>query len=107
MRDRGMIKWQPFDSVTSSRKMVQHIMYEKEKMAKPVLSQEQLIEIQEKIWEGYHSQVPLRIVYFFKGRYQVKQNLLILDIQVNQKRILFEDSSSLYFEQIIRVTNNL
>lgn len=103
MSDRGMIKWQPFDSLTSSKKMVQHILHEKEKIPKPVLSEEQLREIQEKLWEGYHNQLNLRITYFFQGKYQVKQNVLILEIQVNQKRILFEDSSFLYFDQIIHV----
>jgi len=105
MKDRGMIKWQPFDSVTSSKKMIQHIMNEKSKIKKPVLSQEQLEDIQNKIWEGFHSQIPLRIIYFFDGRYQVKQNILISDIQLGFKKILFEDHSSLYFDQIIRVTN--
>ncbi|MCI8575904.1 MAG: YolD-like family protein [Bacilli bacterium] len=106
MRDRGMIKWQPFDSLTSSKQMVQHIMNEKNKVSKPVLSQEQMQEIEERICEGFHSQIPLRIIYYFKGRYQVKQDLLILDILPGQKKILFEDHSSLYFDQIIRVTSN-
>lgn len=105
MKDRGMIKWQPFDSLTSSKKMVQHILQEKNKIAKPILSQEQFEEIEAKIWEGFHSRIPLRIIYFFSGRYQVKQNLLIIDIQLGVKRILFEDHSSLYFDQIIRVTS--
>ena len=38
MKDRGIIKWQPFDSLTSSKNMVQHILSEKEKIKKPVLS---------------------------------------------------------------------
>ena len=28
MKDRGMIKWQPFDSVFSSKKMIQNILIE-------------------------------------------------------------------------------
>ncbi len=104
MSDRGMIKWMPFDSVSSSKKMVQSILSEKSKIPKPKLSEEQLQELEEKIWEGFHNQIPLRIVYFFRGRYQVKQNLLILEIQIAHKCIRFEDQSILYFDQILKVS---
>lgn len=102
--DRGMKKWMPFDSVTSSKQMVQHIIEEKSKVSRPSLSEEQKEEIERTIWEGFHNQVPLRIVYFFRGRYQVKQNLFILDIQLIDKKIILDDYSSLYFDQIIRVS---
>ena len=104
MSGRGMRKWMPFDSVASSKKMVQSILSEKSKVSKPNLSEEQLKELEEKVWEGFHNQIPLRIVYFFRGRYQVKQNLLILEIQTVQKRIRFEDQSILYFDQILYVS---
>jgi len=104
MKDRGMIKWQPFDSVTSSKQMVQSILKEKSKVPKPNMSEEQMQEIEEKITEGFHTQSPLRIVYFWHGRYQVKQNLMILEIIPNQKKIIFEDHSFLYFEQILTVS---
>lgn len=103
MSDRGMIKWMPFDSVSSSKKMVQSILSEKSKVKKPNLSEEQLEELEQKIWEGFHNQIPLRIVYFFRGRYQVKTNLLIIEIQTTQKWIRLEDHSILYFDQILRV----
>lgn len=106
MRDREMIKWLPFDSVISGKKMVQNIMYEKSKLAKPKLSEEQLLDLEQKIWEGFHNGIPLRIVYYFKGRYQVKSNAIIFDIQVSEKKIYFTDHSSLYFDQILRITAN-
>lgn len=104
MSDRGMIKWVPFDSVTSSKDMLRHIVKEKNRILKPILSEEQLREIEEKIWEGYHNQIPLQIVYYYKGRYQSKNGLSILEIQMNQKRIIFQDYSILYFDQILQVS---
>lgn len=104
MSDRGMIKWLPFDSVTSSKKMVHSIMKEKNKITKPVLSEEQIKEIERGILEGFHNQNILRIVYFYRGSYQIKQGL-ILDLQENQKKIILEDHSSLYFDQIVQVIN--
>lgn len=87
MNDRGIKKWMPFDSVTSSKKMVQHILEEKNKVSRPCLSDEQKEEIERQIWEGFHNQVPLRIVYFWHGRYQVKQNLIIADINSTLKKL--------------------
>lgn len=103
MRGRGMIKWMPFDSLSSSKIMVQTILKEKSKVQKPLLSEEQLQELEAKMWEGFHNGIPLRIVYYFHGRYQVKQNLLIVEIEANKKRIRFEDQSYLYFDQILRI----
>ncbi len=103
MSDRGMMKWQPFQSVCSSKKMVQHILEKKGKVKKPVLSEEQLKELEMRIWEGYHSQMELCIIYFFHGLFQVKKNIFISQILVGQKKILFSDGTSLFFDQIIQV----
>lgn len=104
MRDRGMIKWMPFDSVTSSKKMVQNILLEKSKVSKSHLSEEQILEIEEKVWEGFHNQIPLNIIYYYQGQYRKKQNLLILDLQMDKKRMILEDHSILYFDQITGVS---
>lgn len=101
MKDRGMIKWQPFDSVFSSKKMVQNVIWEKSKVSKPCLSEEQMAEIEEKIWEGFHNQVRVTICYFFQNQYYKKQNMIISAIQLAQKRLLLSDHSLLYFDQII------
>ncbi len=103
MKDRGMIKWQPFQSVCSGSKMVLHILEKKNQCSKPILSEEQLRELENKLWEGYHNQMELCIVYFFQGKFQKKENILISKILVGQKKILFLDGSSLYFDQIIQV----
>lgn len=104
MKDRGMIKWMPFNSVSSGKKMVQHILFEKSKVEKPRLSEEQMIELEEKILESLHNEIPLRVVYYFHGRYQVKQNTFVLKIETNKKRIRFSDQSILYFDQILRIS---
>lgn len=104
MSDRGMIKWMPFDSVISSKKILHHITKEKNRVLKPILSEEQLREMEEKIWESVHNQIPLRIIYFYDGRYHRKEGLQILEIQTNRRKIIFQDYSTLYFDQIIQVS---
>ncbi len=103
MSDRGMIKWLPFDSLTSSKEMVSRILERKNYKTKPAMSEEQMLEIQEKLWEGYHNQMNLNIWYYYRGQYLLKEHLTILSIQVNQKRIVLEDHSILYFDQILKI----
>ena len=40
--DRGMIKWQPFNSVYSSKKMMNSILKEKSKKEMPILSSDEI-----------------------------------------------------------------
>ena len=63
-----------------------------------------MMEIEAKLWEGFHNQVPISIRYFFHSQYLEKQNVMISAIQVAQKRMLLSDHSLLYFDQIIDIT---
>lgn len=103
MKDRGMIKWMPFDSVVSSKKVVQSIIQEKSKVLKPILSEEQMTEIENRLWEGFHNQITIHISYYFQGTIR-KKDSIILCIQRNEKKIIFKDYSYLYFDQILNVS---
>ena len=41
MHDRGMIKWMPFNSVVSSKEIINSILKDKSKISMPILSEEQ------------------------------------------------------------------
>ena len=53
--DRKMIKWEPFNSVISSSKMIKDVLKEKEKIKKPILSEEQLLLINNQILEYFQT----------------------------------------------------
>lgn len=103
MKDRGMIKWMPFDSLTSSKQVVQTILKEKNKVLKPVLSEEQMLEIENRLWEGFHNQMIVHVSYYFRGRILNKDSI-ISSIQKNSKKIIFKDYSFLYFDQILKIS---
>ena len=44
--ERGIIKWMPFNSVISSKEVVNSILKEKSKIKMPILSEEQVINIE-------------------------------------------------------------
>lgn len=103
MRDRGMIKWVPFDSVTSSKQVVQAILKKKEYVAKPCLSEEQMEEMERRLQEAFHNQVIVHVSYYYRGKILCKDSL-ILSIQKNEKGIIFQDHTILYFDQILKVS---
>ena len=62
IHDRGMVKWQPFDSLLSSKKVAREIIKEKNKVAMPTLSEDQLLNIEEKVLEAYYNGETVRLV---------------------------------------------
>lgn len=102
MRDRGMVKWLPFESVVSSKTVLKDILNEKEKIKKPVLSLEQLEDIQISLWDAFHTQSEISITYYWNG-FIKKKEAFILEVIPSFKKVLFSDHSQLYFEQILKI----
>ena len=102
IHDRGMVKWQPFDSLLSSKKVAKEIINEKSKVAMPTLSEDQLLNIEEKVLEAYYNGETVRLVYYRKGTYYTK-NSLIKYIDKYKKQLILNDGSILYFKQIVKI----
>lgn len=102
IHDRGMIKWQPFDSLLSTKKVAKEIISEKSKVAMPTLSEDQLLNIEEKVLEAYYNGETVRLVYYRKGTYYTKTSL-IKYIDKHKKQLILNDGSILYFKQIVKI----
>ena len=46
-KDRGMIKWMPFNSLINSNEIVKSLIHEKSKITKPIISEEESKNIEE------------------------------------------------------------
>ena len=102
MNDRGIIKWQPFDSLFSSAEIKDFINKKNNIIKKPILSEDQKIFKEEKILEAYHENIMANITIFSNNRiYQINKKILKI-IFVN-KKILFHDHTYIYFDQIINI----
>ena len=55
MHDRGMIKWMPFNSVVSSKEIINSILKDKSKISMPILSEEQKNVNEQKLLIAYYS----------------------------------------------------
>lgn len=102
IHDRGMIKWQPFDSLLSTKKVAKEIINEKSKVAMPTLSEDQLLNIEEKVLEAYYNGETVRLVYYRKGTYYTKTSQ-IKYIDKYKKQLILNDGSILYFKQIVKI----
>ena len=99
--DRGMIKWQPFDSVVSSKSVVKSLIKEKSKIEKPILSEEEMMEIEEKIIEAYYLQENVT-VQIFKDGFLTTLTGKIKKID-HISKIVYLNSTRIFFRQIIHI----
>lgn len=102
MHDRGMIKWQPFSSVVDTNILINSILIEKKKIAKPVLSNDQLHILNELLVESFYNQNKIKIIYF-KNNLSYKVEGIITSIDVNNKIIRIDNKIKLHISQILQI----
>ena len=94
MHDRGMIKWMPFNSVVSSKEIINSILKDKSKISMPILSEEQKDVNEQKLLIAYYSKSKINISYYQNGNSYIKK------IDFTYHKIYFENNTIL-FDQIV------
>ncbi len=102
MNDRGMIKWAPFNSVINGSQVIKEIKFEKSKINKPILSEEQIANLEEKIITAYAGNSVIKL-YFYKN-----EHINIIDGKITKldsvnKKIIINNKTSIYFNNIIDI----
>ena len=103
MIDRGFIKWQPFNSLTNSKTVLESLKSQ-EKLKKPNLFPEEIAKITEEILTAYYSKSEITIIYYENTLYK-KITTLIIDINRSYKTIKLKNGKIINFNQIIHVFN--
>lgn len=98
--NRGMIKWQPFSAVASGTYMINNVLKEKNKIKKPILSEDQKIELQNKMVDSYNNQEKIIVKYFRDGRLYTLEGK-ITEIDINKHRISINNHFWVFFSQIV------
>lgn len=94
-------KWMPFNSLFNGNE-------EKKKLGdnfkknKPILSDEQLEGIENKIIEAFTEQIPVTIIHFKKYDY-METNGFITKINSVKKNITIDNNETIYFINIIDI----
>lgn len=102
MKDRGMIKWQPFESLVSSKEVINSLLVVKNKIAKPTLSIDQLENINELVFESYYNQSIISIRYFQNNAINTIKGQ-ITAINQNSKIIFINNTLKLHISQILQI----
>ncbi|MBE6139939.1 MAG: YolD-like family protein [Firmicutes bacterium] len=101
-KDRGFIKWQPFDSVISSKEIIKSLLKDKSKIPKPIISEEEKQKIEQNIIEAYYTCCDINIHYYKNGFiYECFSKIKKID-QIN-KIIYLNNNSKLLFHQIVSI----
>ena len=102
IHDRGMIKWQPFDSLTNSKKLCYDLLSSRNKVSMPILSEDQLQVLEDKVKESYYNKELILIEYYYNGDIKHKTTK-IRYIDINKKQLICSDASIIYFRQLLKI----
>ncbi len=102
MSDRGMMKWAPYRSLVEQSEFLEHMRYEKNKKARPTLTEDRKEEIN-RVLQNYKGEI-VGITYYSDGyTYLLKTKIKRIDIE-NQQLIL--PQGKLKFRDIVRIENS-
>ena len=65
--DRGIIKWAPFDALVGYGAMIREMKLRLSKKDKPLLSDDQYDELNQKLMVAFHQDLEISIVYYEDG----------------------------------------
>jgi hypothetical protein len=67
MKQRGMVKWQPFASLPEQATYINQLIYDLNKVERPILSEDQLQDLNMKLVQYYENKEPIKLHYFHDG----------------------------------------
>lgn len=100
--DRGMIKWAPFHSVMSEDEVTTYIK-KRNRIEKPELSDDQIMELENLIIEAYNSKNMVELTIYDNGKFIKKCGIITkLDsihkaIYLDKKLIMFNSITKLNY----------
>ncbi len=101
MKQRGMVKWQPFASLPEQANYINKLMYEMNRIERPILSDDQLNELNITLYESYENKEIISLEYFYDGYIYLVEGIIVkidsvkktLIIENNNKRDKFSIAS--------------
>ena len=101
MLDRGIIKWQPFNSCFDSKQIIRDVTANKNRINLPVLSDDQIHILEEKTINAYNLKMNIHLLYYYDGAIK-ELNGKISYLDINSRKIVL-NNISVYFSQIIKI----
>ncbi len=93
-------KWAPFAAVADGHGMINEVLSKRNKVEMPILSEDQIQVLEEKINEAFHNNEYVKIKYYKDGRFLIKEGK-IKRIDKYDRKIVFFPNFPLFFSQIV------
>lgn len=100
MQNRS-IKWAPFNSVINDKEIKKELLFKHTKISKPILSEDQILDLNNKIFEAYTNNIEVNISYF-KTNNIINKIGYINNINIDKKYIIF-NKNIIYLNQILKI----
>jgi len=97
MKQRGMVKWQPFASLPEQAGYIQKVLYDIKKIDKPILSDDQLEELNWKLNALSQTKEWVKITYFYDGYLYLVEGFICKIDFFKQSIIIENDGKRDYF----------
>ena len=104
MSDRGMKKWAPYKSLVEQEKYLKKAHNDNEKIERPILSSDEMEEINGKLVNYSNEEV---IITYWRDNKINSVTTLIKKIDANNKKIILPDRKSIYFHELINIEYSL
>lgn len=101
-KDRGIIKWAPFDALIGFNQMIADIKYKMGKKDKPILSEDHLEHMNRQIRFAVEKKEEVRLNYYEDGYfYEVFGHIKYVDMI--KKIIVLSVNQEIYLENIMNI----
>ena len=103
MSDRGMKKWAPFSSLIEQATCLEQMKYQRNKISKPVLTEDQIEKINY-VLQSYKKGQIVKIKFFHDGYlYVINTTIKRIDLE---NQILILENGKLEFTNLIDIDTN-
>lgn len=100
-KDRGIVKWLPFNSLVSNKEVLYKVLKDKERQTRPILSDDEISYIEKSIINAYYTKDTIKITYYKNGYlYEEEGNVKKID---SPNKLIYFNNLKLLFNQIIEV----
>lgn len=99
-KDRGIIKWAPFDALIGFNSLVNEMLYKKYQKEKPFLSEDKLEELDRTIKIAITNENEIQISYYEDGYIKTVTDK-IKKVDLHKRLLYLKSNFSLYLDTII------
>lgn len=102
-KDRGIIKWLPFDALTGFRTSINNLIKERNKVEKPVLLDDQIEILNIKLKEALKCNQEISLIYYEDGYFkEVSGKVTKIDLY---EQVLFFNSLKIDFLKVLDIND--